>query len=194
GQPFQRSLHHNKYLEEQDKKKQQEEIKQQEQLKAKQERERQERLIKELDEKVNKKIEDLKLNYPDEWEAVEKEVSDKANAELQPPKQDKEEREFIKAIISELTEHDKNMLEAAAIEKAKTNLIDLGFSEDSKNFNNVLKSVKQTTFELIVKDKYSSEIQILLKETKYYKAYEQRLIIQSNRIRREIIIKNYLNL
>ena len=189
GQPFQRSLHHNKYLEEQDKKRQNEEIKHQEQLKAKQERERQENFIKELDEKVNIKIEDLKLNSPEEWEAVEKEVSDKVKAQLHPPKQEKEEKDIIKRIISELNAKDKKILELDAVEKATTSLIGLGLSEDSKNFNNVLKSIKQTTFESIIKERYLSEIESLLKETSYYKAYEQRLIMESNQIRRRIIIK-----
>jgi len=189
GQPFQRSLHHNKYLEEHDKRKQQEEINLQKALKEKEEREKREKFIKELDEKVNQKIEDLKLNSPEEWEAVEKEVRDKVSSEVKPPKQDKEEREFIKAIISELSENDKNILEKDAAEKSRASLIGLGLSEDSKNFNNLLKPIKASTFEAIVKDKYSSEIQSLLRETKYYKAYEQRLIMESNQIRRSIIIK-----
>jgi len=188
GQPFQRSLHHNKYLEEQDKKKQQEEIKHQEQLKAKQERERQERLIKELDERINAKIEDLKLNSPEEWEEIEKEVRHKVSSEVKPPKQEKEEKEIIKSIISELTEKDRKILELDAVEKAKTSLIGLGLNEDSKNFNSVLKSVKASTFEAIVKEKYLSEIENQLKETSYYKTYEKKFIMESNEIRRRIII------
>jgi hypothetical protein len=189
GQPFQKSLHHNKYLEEQERRKQNEEIKQQEELKAKIEREKKENFIKELDEKVNQKIEDLKLNSPEEWEAIEKEVRDKVNAELKPPKLEKEEREFIKQIISELTEKDRKILELEAVEKAKEKLIIIGIKEDTKGFNNILKSVKASTFEAIVKEKYLSEIQSLLKEDKYYKAYEQRVIMESNEIRRRIIIK-----
>ena len=73
--------------------------------------------------------------------------------------------------------------------KAKASLLVLGLSEDSNNFASVLKSIKTSAFEAAIKDKYSSEIQGLLKETSYYKAYEQRLIMESNQIRRSIIIK-----
>jgi len=189
GQPFQRSLHHNKYLEEQDQKKQQEEIKQQEQLKAKIERDKKENLIKELDDKINARIEYLKLNSPEEWEEIEKEVSDRVTSELKPPKQEKEEKEIIKAIISELTEKDRNILELDAVEKAKISLADMGITEDSKSFNNIMKSVKTSTFEKIIKERYLSEIQSQLKESSYYKTYEKKFTMESNEIRRRIIIK-----
>ena len=148
-----------------------------------------ERIKEILDKKVSEKIEDLKKNSPEEWEEIEKEVRDKVSSEVKPPKQDKEEREFIKKIISELDEKEKNILELEAIEKAKTSLLGLGLSEDSKNFNNVLKSVKISTFESIIKEKYLTEIESQLKETSYYKSYEKRMIIESNEIRRRIIIK-----
>lgn len=161
-------------------------------MKAKQEREKQERFLKELDEKISKKIEDLQLNSPEEWEAVEKEVGKRVNSELKPPKQDKEEKAIVKQIISDLTDKDKKNLELEALEKAKTSLIGLGLTEDSKNFQTALNSVKTSVFESIIKEKYVSEIQSLLKETKYYKSYEKRVIIESNKVRRGIIIDKYL--
>lgn len=192
GQPFQKSPHHTQYLQEEETRKKCEEIKLQEELKAKQEREKQERFLKELDEKINKKIEDLQLNSPEEWEAVEKEVGKRVNSELKPPKQDKEEKAIVKQIISDLTDKDKKMLELEALEKAKTSLIGLGLTEDSKNFQTALNSVKTSVFESIIKERYTSEIQSLLKETKYYKSYEKRVIIESNKVRRGIIIDKYL--
>jgi plasmid replication initiation protein len=189
GQPFQKSLHHQRYLQDIEKNKQREGLKQQEELKAKIEREKKEKFIKELDEKVNQKIEDLKLNSPEEWEAIEKEVSDKVTSEVKPPKLDKEEREFIKKIISELSEQDRKILELEAIEKAKEKLIIIGIKEDTKGFNNILKSVKNSSFDEIIKEKYASEIQSQLKETSYYKGYEKKVITESNEIRRRIIIK-----
>jgi len=194
GQPFQKSLHHQRHLQDIEKNKQREELKQQEELKAKIEREKREKFIKELDEKVNQKIEDLKLNSPEEWEAIEKEVSDKVTSEVEPPKLDKEEREFIKQIISELSEQDRKILEIDAIEKAKASLIIIGIKEDTKGFNNILKSVKNSSFNEIIKEKYASEIQSQLKETSYYKGYEKKVVTESNEIRRRIIIKKYLNI
>jgi plasmid replication initiation protein len=189
GQPFQKSLHHQRHLQDIEKNKQREELKQQEELKAKIEREKREKFIKELDEKVNQKIEDLQLHFPDEWEAIEKEVSDKVNSELKPPTLEKEKRELTKKIISELSEQDRKVLEIDAVEKAKASLIGLGITEDSSNFTNLLKSVKTSTFEAIIKEKYASKIQSILKEDKYYKAYEKKVITESNEIRRSIIIK-----
>ena len=86
------------------------------------------------------------------------------------------------------------MLELEALEKAKTSLIGLGLTEDSKNFQTALNSVKTSVFESIIKERYTSEIQSLLKETKYYKSYEKRVIIESNKVRRGIIIKKYLSI
>ena len=116
----------------------------------------------------------------------------RVNSELKPPKQDKEEKAIVKQIISGLTDKDKKMLELEALEKAKTSLIGLGLTKDSKNFQTALNSVKTSVFESIIKEKYASEIQSLLKETKYYKSYEKRVIIESNKVRRGIIIDKYL--
>ncbi|MBF0230460.1 MAG: RepB family plasmid replication initiator protein, partial [Desulfamplus sp.] len=192
GEPFQKSLHHNQYIQEQETRKKQEEIKLQEELKAKQEREKKENFIKELDEKINKKIEDLKLNSADEWESIEQEIKDTVNSKIQAPKQEKKAREIITTIIKELTDKDKSRLELDALEKAKTSLIDLGLTEDRKNFHTVLESVKASTCESIIKERYALEIERQLKETSYYKAYEQRAIKESDEIRRRIIIERYL--
>jgi len=81
------------------------------------------------------------------------------------------------------------LLELEAVEKAKEKLIIIGIKEDTKGFNNILKSVKNSSFDEIIKEKYASEIQSILKEDKYYKAYEKRVIMESNELRRRIIIK-----
>jgi plasmid replication initiation protein len=97
GEPFEFTKDYNEFI-----KRKEESAKQKAKQKEEQERQQKAEEIKrqqreEENNKINAKIEDLKLNYPEEWEAVEKEVRDKVSSELKPPTLDKEEKEIIKS-------------------------------------------------------------------------------------------------
>ncbi len=159
GEPFQFTLHYSKHIQEQDKKQKHfkaEELRKQKEVEEKKRRENERKL---LEKRINAKIEDLKLNSPKKWEALNQEAKEillKSNKTSRDKKVlSAQKNEIIEKIFSSFSDNQKEKITNEALDKAKNELIAIGVENPAMN---TITSLKPRKISEIMEVKYQEQI------------------------------------